>query len=190
MLLGGDFNARTGKKGGIYEGEDKKRSSKDKICDREGKVLLEVVENDGWHILNGNVDGDEKGEYTFIRKKREVRKLLKKWKEEKKVKEKYLRERMEFRKICERKQKEKAKSKLEEIRKAKTEKEIWRYTNKEKKQRIPIDRKRENMWKKVVGNKDETPDRTQDTSRKEIEKQIKKLKKGKASGKDNIQNEA
>ncbi|KAK9302826.1 hypothetical protein QLX08_005315 [Tetragonisca angustula] len=67
MLLGGDFNARTGEKGGIYEGKDKKKSSKDKICDREGKDLLEVVENNGWHNLNGNVEGDEKGEYTFIR---------------------------------------------------------------------------------------------------------------------------
>ena len=36
MLLEGDFIARTGEKGKIYEGEDKKRSSKDKICDREG----------------------------------------------------------------------------------------------------------------------------------------------------------
>lgn len=35
------------------------------------------------------------------RKKREIRKLLKKWKEGKEVKEKYLRERTEFRKICE-----------------------------------------------------------------------------------------
>ena len=50
------------------------------------------------------------------------------------------------------------------------------------------DRKRENMWKKVVGNKEETP--VQDISKEEIEKQIKKLKKGKESGEDNIQNEA
>ena len=104
------------------------------------------------------------------RKKREVRKLLRKWKEGKEAKEKYLRESTEFRKICKRKQKEKAKSELEEIRKAKTEKEIWRYINKGRKQRIPIseaiglkewrkyfmellngtDRKRENMWKNVV----------------------------------------
>ena len=32
-----------------------------------GKVLLEMVENNGWHILNGNVEGNENGEYTFIR---------------------------------------------------------------------------------------------------------------------------
>lgn len=57
MLLGGDFNARTREKGGIYEGENKKRSSKDKVCDREGEVLLEVVENNGWHILNEGSGG-------------------------------------------------------------------------------------------------------------------------------------
>ena len=39
-----------------------------------------------------------------------------------------------------------------------------------------------------MGNKDETP--VQDISREEIQKQIKKLKKGKESGEDNIQNEA
>ena len=50
------------------------------------------------------------------------------------------------------------------------------------------DKKRENIWKKVIGNEEETT--VQDISREEIQKQIKKLKKGKASGEDNIQNEA
>lgn len=47
--------------------------------------------------------------------------------------------------------------------------------------------KKENLWEKVVRNEEETP--VQDIPREEIEKQIKKLKKGKALGKDNIQNE-
>lgn len=65
MLLGRDFNARTGEKEGIYEGENKKEVQKT-VCDREGQVLLEVVENNGWHILNENMEEDEKEEYTFI----------------------------------------------------------------------------------------------------------------------------
>lgn len=41
------------------------RKSKDKVTNTEGVRLLEMVEENGWKILNGNMEGDE-GEYIFI----------------------------------------------------------------------------------------------------------------------------
>lgn len=32
----------------------------------EGTRLLEMIEENGWEILNGNMEGDEAGEFTFI----------------------------------------------------------------------------------------------------------------------------
>lgn len=32
----------------------------------EGTRLLEMIEENGWEILNGNMEGDEEGEFTFI----------------------------------------------------------------------------------------------------------------------------
>ncbi|XP_076673700.1 uncharacterized protein LOC143371907 [Andrena cerasifolii] len=66
LIIGGDFNARIGQEGGDFRIEEKHgvRRSKDKVKNTEGKVLLEVVEERGWNILNGNMEGDEKGEYT------------------------------------------------------------------------------------------------------------------------------
>lgn len=63
----GDFNARTGGMGGkVNMGEDqgtiKTRNSKDKKSNREGRRLVEVLEDTGWSILNGNIKGDEDGE--------------------------------------------------------------------------------------------------------------------------------
>jgi len=33
--------------------------------DREDRKLIEFVEEKGWEIFNGNMRGDEEGEYTF-----------------------------------------------------------------------------------------------------------------------------
>ena len=67
LIIGGDFNARIGQEGGDFRMEEKNdvRRSKDKVKNTEGKVLLEMVEERGWNILNGNMEGDEKGEYTY-----------------------------------------------------------------------------------------------------------------------------
>ena len=69
-IIGGDFNARTGQEGGRVEEEGRglregERKSKDKKMDREGRLLVKCVEERGWEILNGNVRGDEEGEFTF-----------------------------------------------------------------------------------------------------------------------------
>jgi len=76
-MIGGDFNARTGEEGEWEEeeGKDKEelgRRSKDKKINKEGRKLLEVIEERGWMILNGNVKGDEEGEFTFTGGKSET----------------------------------------------------------------------------------------------------------------------
>lgn len=71
-LIGGDFNARMGEEGGgiVEEGmngkeEGKVRRSKDGKVNKEGKTLIEFIEERGWSIYNGVLKGDEKGEYTY-----------------------------------------------------------------------------------------------------------------------------
>jgi len=76
IIMGGDFNARTGEMGaGIElesgengreeEREKRKRKSKDKNMNKEGRILVDFLEERGWGILNGSIRGDEQGEYTF-----------------------------------------------------------------------------------------------------------------------------
>lgn len=70
-VIGGDFNARTGEKGGWieYEEENKKeakgRSSEDKVINKNRRKLIQVIEERGWQIFNGNIKWDEKGEWTY-----------------------------------------------------------------------------------------------------------------------------
>lgn len=42
-----------------------RRKSKDRKLDREGRILLEFIEERGWSNYNGVVQGDEEGEFTF-----------------------------------------------------------------------------------------------------------------------------
>lgn len=71
MIIGGDFNARIGEKGDIgwvdVEGEETNKKSKDQTINKEGEELLKMVDDKGWVILNGNKEGDQKGEWTFER---------------------------------------------------------------------------------------------------------------------------
>jgi len=72
-IVGGDFNARTGNEGGGVEvieesgrvKEEKSRRSKDEKINGEGRKLLNFLGERGWHLFNGNVRGDEDGEFTF-----------------------------------------------------------------------------------------------------------------------------
>lgn len=48
------------------ERREEPRRSKDKVKNAEGSKLLEMIEENGWEILNGNTEGDEEGELTFI----------------------------------------------------------------------------------------------------------------------------
>lgn len=72
IVLGGDFNARTGKEGRGCEGENggvRIRRSKDVKINGEGRKLIKLVEENGWGILNGCTRGDEEGEYSFTGEK-------------------------------------------------------------------------------------------------------------------------
>ena len=68
MLIAGDFNSRMGREGGSvgWEGEVVERRSKDEVVNEDGRKLLGIAGENGWHILNGNKTGDEEGEYTYI----------------------------------------------------------------------------------------------------------------------------
>ena len=68
--IGGDFNARTGEQGGGAEEElwgegTGNRKSKDKKINGEGRILLKEIEEVGWEIFNGGMEGDEEGEWTY-----------------------------------------------------------------------------------------------------------------------------
>jgi len=82
-MIGGDFNARIGEKGGgiiLEGGSDKEREnegkrnriSKNKKMNKEGRVLVEFLEERGWGILNGCTVGDEEGN-SLLQEKRETR---------------------------------------------------------------------------------------------------------------------
>ncbi|XP_024890816.1 golgin subfamily A member 6-like protein 1 [Temnothorax curvispinosus] len=69
-IIGGDFNARTGEERGWEEEDEERvegggRRSKDKKINRDGRKLLEFIEERGWMILNEGVKGDEEGEFTY-----------------------------------------------------------------------------------------------------------------------------
>ncbi|XP_039302912.1 uncharacterized protein LOC120357160 [Solenopsis invicta] len=69
LLIGGDFNARTGSEGGPIEEEEAEKRSKirrsiDKVSNREGRILLNRIEERGWSILNGSFD--KEGGWTYI----------------------------------------------------------------------------------------------------------------------------
>lgn len=65
-IIGGDFNARTGKEGGGIEKEigekweGRGRRSKDGVINREGRMMVNFLEERGW-IYNGTIKGDEGG---------------------------------------------------------------------------------------------------------------------------------
>ena len=58
LIIGGDDNARTGNEGGpIGTGklkEEETRKSKDKMINREGRIMLNKIKKRGWMIMNGS----------------------------------------------------------------------------------------------------------------------------------------
>ena len=68
LVIGGDFNARASSE--KDEGETRRRRSKDTCQNAQGKILIEMAKENGWDILNGNTEGDEEGNFTFIGAKR------------------------------------------------------------------------------------------------------------------------
>lgn len=67
IVIGGDFNARIGEKGGNNEeGWNLRRLSKNKLINERGKMLIDLVGEIGGYLLNGTTKGDEEGEFTFV----------------------------------------------------------------------------------------------------------------------------
>lgn len=68
LIIGGDWNARTGKEGGwineTTEKEEETRKSKDKVINGEGRRLISGIEERGWGIINGSKG--EEGEWTYV----------------------------------------------------------------------------------------------------------------------------
>jgi len=65
VVIGGDFNIRTGELGSIVEAGIARRS-KDKTVGNGGRNLIDWVQNKGWYVLNGTCRGDWEGEYTYV----------------------------------------------------------------------------------------------------------------------------
>lgn len=70
LLIGGDFNIRIGNEGALVDEIDREqgkgvRNSKDKVVGNGGRRMIEMLVKKRWTVANGNVEGDEEGEYTF-----------------------------------------------------------------------------------------------------------------------------
>lgn len=61
-----DFNVRTGREGWSYMEEERRRNSRDVIVNGEGRKLCKFLGEMGWGILNGEMKGDEEGEWTYV----------------------------------------------------------------------------------------------------------------------------
>ncbi|XP_024884581.1 trichohyalin-like [Temnothorax curvispinosus] len=331
LCIGGDFNARIGGEGKNYEGdndEERQRSSKDGVINTEGKEFLGMLEERGWEVGNGNMRGDEEGEWTYSggrgtsvvdymvvnreawdrvikltigervesdhqpleveirggverleeemqkktkeviqwdeesikkykekaeevevegeevedvwenlkkaveksmvrkritirrrkigekdwwdeeckRKKRGLKRTYKRWRMGKEGKEVYVKLRREFREMCRRKEEKRLENYEEEVRSAKTEEQIWKIINKERKKRVPIEEdikmeEWENHFMQLLeGSKEDRREEVERRSKEEdgeleiqdqeIEEQINNLKRRKAAGVDGIAGEA
>lgn len=71
VLIGRDFNTRTGREEGSVgeDGEEWDKEEKRKLKDRkfngEGRKMYGFFKELGWLILNGNVEGDEEEKWTY-----------------------------------------------------------------------------------------------------------------------------
>lgn len=52
--------------------ERQRRRSKHRKLDKDGRILLEFIEERGWGIYNRVVQGDEEGEFTFTGERRKL----------------------------------------------------------------------------------------------------------------------
>lgn len=141
------------------------------------------------------------------KKNRELKKTYRKWKTGKVEKGVYIDKRSAFRELCERKNREGAQKIEEEIEKIKTEGQVLKFLNQERKTRTEVsDRISMTEWREhfkllLEGNddkqeaeqeknKERTIEKGEELSNMEIEKQISRLKAKKAAGKDGVPNEA
>ncbi|XP_066585584.1 golgin subfamily A member 6-like protein 25 [Prorops nasuta] len=66
-LIGGDWNARTGEIAEWEENdEEEERKSRDKVVNAEERRMLNMLGEMGMGIINGRVQGDREGEFTYV----------------------------------------------------------------------------------------------------------------------------
>lgn len=67
VIIKGDLNARIGEEcGNDVQGWNVRRKSKDKKVNNKGKELVKLIGEIGGYILNGVVEKDRKGEFTYV----------------------------------------------------------------------------------------------------------------------------
>ncbi|XP_070519746.1 golgin subfamily A member 6-like protein 22 [Cardiocondyla obscurior] len=138
------------------------------------------------------------------RSKRKVKEELEKWRESGGSGNEYKKSKKEYKKLCDRKKEEEKRKWEKEVEQAKTKGDVWKIVNKGRKERRGVDEKIEiREWKDyfrgVLGGmewrvgeeveRSKEEDEKKEMEREEFEKVIKKLKKGKAAGSDDIENE-
>ncbi|KAH0820667.1 hypothetical protein GEV33_002124 [Tenebrio molitor] len=137
--------------------------------------------------------------------KQAARKKLRNWKKEKATKEEYKRARKTYKLVCKEKKEKKRMEEEMKMKGIKTEEEVWRYINRERKKKgeIVSDRITMEEWRKYFSellggeeNRQEKEKRQhrvgeiEEITREELEQQLRKLKRKKAPGRDGIQNES
>ncbi|XP_024884387.1 uncharacterized protein LOC112462700 [Temnothorax curvispinosus] len=132
------------------------------------------------------------------RKKRKAERKLKKWRIGGRSKEAVLQVKRELAELCEKKREEWSKKEMEELNGIRTESEVWKYINKERKIRDKVSEEISTEgWRQhfmgVLEGTDERilrEERKEGNDEEEIEKQIRRLRRGKAAGPDGIKSEA
>jgi hypothetical protein len=139
--------------------------------------------------------------------KKEVIKALREWRRNKIERSRFLEVKRRYRERCREKKKQKREREEKEIKEIRTEREVWKYINRERKKKEPVSEEitiqewEEYFMKLLEGRKEEgkvgtqrkekqtVTEETQITA-EEVERHIRHLKKRKAPGWDGVQNEA
>ncbi|KAH0811711.1 hypothetical protein GEV33_011080 [Tenebrio molitor] len=139
--------------------------------------------------------------------KREVVKALRGWRRNKIDRSRFLEAKRRYRERCREKKKQKREREEKEIKEIRTEREVWKYINRERKKKEPVSEKitiqewEEYFMKLLEGRKEEGKVGTQrkekqtvmeetEITAEEVGRHIRYLKKRKAPGWDGVQNEA
>jgi hypothetical protein len=125
-----------------------------------------------------------------------ARKKLRNCKKEKATKEEYKRARKRYKLVCKEKKEKKRMEEEMKMKGIKTEEEVWRYINRERKKKgeIVSDRITMEEWRKyfseLLGGEENRQEKEKRQHRVQLEQQLRKLKRKKAPGRDGIQNES
>jgi hypothetical protein len=139
--------------------------------------------------------------------KREVVKALRGWRRNEIDRSRFLEAKRRYRETCREKKKQKREREEKEIKEIRTEREVWKYINRERKKKEPVSEKitiqewEEYFMRLLEGRKEEGKVGTQrkekqtvmeetEITAEEVGRHIRYLKKRKAPGWDGVQNEA